>query len=439
MKDIFKSDSFLLVLIPLILSAIGVIFILSTGQLENGQNTNLYLRQLTWIVLGLSIATFIISIDYYYIIETSIIYYLFGLLILVLTLVIGKEVKGAKSWLGIGGLGIQFSEIMKICYILTYAKFLSSLSKEDKEFYVFIKAIAILIPPLILIILQPDLGTTIVFCSIFTIMSLVSLKDISILLNGIIIGVFTSTLLLIYTYYQFYFLAYNPNNTIPILDIILVPSTFFALAVILLIYAFITFIIELIQPIPWISNFTNGSLILGLSFLFTGVAGKLLKPYQWNRLLVFINPEFDRLGSGYNSIQSQIAIGAGGLFGQGILKGSQNLRGFLPEKHTDFIFAILAEETGFIGCIFILILYGIYFTLIIKVILTAKDLEGSYIATGILALYATHMIINIGMNLGVTPVTGLPLPFISYGGSFYISSILGASLLINIYKRRFVH
>lgn len=439
MKDIFKSDSLFLILIPLLLSAIGVIFILSTGQLEDGTNTNLYLRQLVWIILGVSLAVLIISIDYYYIVETSIIYYLFGLFVLILTLVIGKEIKGAKSWLGIGGLGIQFSEIMKICYILFYAKYLSSISKDDKGFHIFLKAILILIPPLILIMLQPDLGTTIVFCSIFTIMSLVSLKDVSLLLSGIIIVGLTSIFVISYAYYQFYFLINNPNNSSAILDIILVPSTFFALAVILLIYALITFIIELIQPIPWINKFTRGSLILGASLFFTGLAGKILKPYQWNRLLVFINPEFDRLGSGYNSIQSQIAIGSGGLLGRGIFKGSQNLRGFLPEKHTDFIFAILAEETGFVGCIFVLFLYGLYFYLIIRVIFTAKDLEGSYIATGILALYATHTIINIGMNLGVAPVTGLPLPFISYGGSFYISSILGAALLINIYKRRFIH
>ncbi|MGL5955753.1 MAG: FtsW/RodA/SpoVE family cell cycle protein [Brevinema sp.] len=436
MKDLFKSHTIIFILIPMILSMIGIIFIMSTGQSDNGQN-NLYLRQLLWVVLGIGISAVILSIDYYYIIETSAIYYSIGIFLLIVTLLVGKEVKGAQSWLGIGGFGIQSSELMKLCYILFYAKFLKNIPKDEREFTTFYKSLFLLVPPLILVLLQPDMGTAIIFCSIYVIMSFIGFQKISILLSIIMIGVLTSILMLIYTYYQFYYLQTFDN--IALLDIMLSPNTFIAIAVILLMYAIITFGIELIQPIPWIHLFTRISLILGLSFLSMGVASALLKPYQWNRLLVFINPEFDRLGSGYNIIQSQIAIGAGGLTGQGIFQGSQNLRGFLPEKHTDFIFAIIAEETGFLGSIFVILLYGIYCILIVRTILSSKDAEGSYIVAGILAMFATHIGINIGMNLGVAPVTGLPLPFISYGGSFYLTCITSSALILNIYSRRFIH
>ena len=437
MKGIFKGHSSLFILIPFLLSLIGVLFILSTGQLDNNQNTNLYIKQLAWILIGIGLSIFILSIDYYYIIETSLLYYILGIFLLILTLLIGKEIKGAQSWLGIWGFGIQSSEIMKICYILFYAKFLKNTPKDEKEFITFYKSIFILILPLVLVLLQPDLGTAIIFCSIYIIMSFVGFRDINILLSIIIIGIIICFLMLSYTYYQFYYLS-NQSN-IALLDILLKSSTFFAIAIILLIYAGITFFIELIQPIPWINKFTSASLILGISFFTMGILSFILKPYQWNRLLVFINPEFDRLGAGYNTIQSQIAIGAGGLSGQGIFQGTQNLRGFLPEKHTDFIFAIIAEESGFLRCFFVIFLYATYCLLIIKTLITSKDQEGAFMASGILAIFVTHIGINIGMNIGIAPVTGLPLPFISYGGSFYITSIISAALILNVYNRRFVH
>lgn len=439
MKNILKKDSILYVIIPLILSFIGILFIFSTGQLEHGNNTNLYLKQLLWVGVGIIFALFIVSIDYYYIVETSFIYYILGIILLVFTLLVGKEIKGAKSWLGMAGLGIQASEVMKICYILFYAKFLSSKSNTESNFRTLIFALGILIIPLSLVLLQPDLGTSIVFISIFITMTMVSTKNISIILQGLITGLLMVILTLCYAYYQFYYLANSNNSPIAILDILLLPNTFFAIATILLVYTVITFVIELFQPIAWINKFTTGSFIIGISFLMSGIATKILKPYQWSRLLVFINPEFDRLGAGYNIIQAQIAIGSGGFSGQGFFNGTQNLRRFLPEKHTDFIYAIIAEETGFIGSFLVVFLYIIYFSMMIKIIFSAKDIEGSFIATGIFTMFAIHTIINIGMNLGIAPVTGLPLPFISYGGSSYITFIIAAALLLNIYNRRFIH
>lgn len=442
MKNIFKGEAILFFIIPLILSCIGILFIFSTGQLENGTNSNLYLKQILWVFIGLGIFCAIILIDYYYIIETSILYYFMGIGLLTFTLLFGKATKGAKSWLGVAGLGIQISELMKLCYILFYAKVLSNISKEDskedKEIFVFVKSLCILAPPLLLVLLQPDMGTAIVFCNIFLVMSLIGFKKIDILLTAIMVGLCTVFLTLGYTYYNFYHVLIIKTK-IPLFEIFFNTNTLFSIAIILLSYATIAFVIELFNPVPWINKFTRSALVLGLGFSMTALTGKILKPYQWDRLLVFINPEVDKLRSGYNIIQSQIAIGAGEIMGKGLFKGSQNKLGFLPEKHTDFIFAILAEETGFLGAFSLIFIYGFYLILMYRTIIFSKDHEGTYIATGILAMYATHILINIGMNIGMAPVTGIPLPFLSYGGSFYISTIISSALLLNIYHRRFLH
>jgi rod shape determining protein RodA len=165
----------------------------------------------------------------------------------------------------------------------------------------------------------------------------------------------------------------------------------------------------------------------------------VLKPYQWKRILVMINPEFDSKGAGYNIIQSKIAIGSGGFFGKGLFRGTQNILGFLPEKNTDFIFSIICEELGFVGSTLVIGLFLLYFYYILRTIRQAKDKEGMLIATGILAMFFTHFVVNIGMTLGITPAAGLPLPFISYGGSSLITFLCSSAFLANIYSNRFVH
>lgn len=438
MNFLLKKENLPFILIPLLLSAIGLVFIYSTGQLDNGLNTNLYIRQMFWIIAGIAIALLIVSIDYYYLVEMSTIYYIAGCILLVFTLVFGREIKGAKSWFGYGGLGIQISELMKIAYILFYAKFLSDRNNLENSTLFFAKASGILMLPLLLILKQPDLGTSIVFIAIFIVMTLLGSRKIRIILDLIATVGLSAVLTLSYAYYRYYYLA-SGQEAVSFLEVFFQPNTFFAFAIILLAYTVIAFIIELFKPIELVSRFMRIAYIFGLAFLASGAATKVLRPYQWSRLLIFINPEFDRLGTGYNVLQAQIAIGAGGWFGQGLFQGTQNLRRFLPEKHTDFIFAIIAEELGFMGAFFVLGLYMYYMGLIIKTILSSKDTEGSLVAGGIMAMFATHVFINIGMNLGIAPVTGLPLPMISYGGSSYLAFMIASSILLCIYSRRFVH
>ena len=161
-----------------------------------------------------------------------------------------------------------------------------------------------------------------------------------------------------------------------------------------------------------------------------------LQTYQLNRILVLVNPDLDPLGFGYNVNQSKIAIGSGGLFGQGLFSGTQSNLNFLPEKHTDFIFSVLAEEFGFVGSAVVLLLYFILIWQAIKIMAEAKESFGSLLVVGIVSMFAFHIFENIGMTLGIMPVTGITLPFLSYGGSSLITNLLAVGLILNVGLRK---
>ncbi|MGC8770098.1 MAG: rod shape-determining protein RodA [Brevinematia bacterium] len=436
-KDLFKNVETAFILIPLTLSIIGMIFVYSTGINPDGTNSNLYIKQLIWFGIGLVVALLLMAIDYYRLVEISHYLYIIGIILLIITLIFGKSIRGSKSWLGIGGLGIQPSEIMKIFYILFFAKYLSNAEVNEKVTKVFLYSLGILVLPLLLILIQPDLGTSIVFVVIFIFMIYIGIPDSKYIKYLLMIGGLTVFLLLIIGFYKFY--LERGGKAVEILDIILSFNFFFLISLSLFLYSFITMFIDFFTPTKIIKKILPFTLIIGTAFLFSSAALKVLKPYQWKRILVMINPEFDSKGAGYNIIQSTIAIGSGGVFGKGLFRGSQNTLGFLPEKNTDFIFSIICEELGFIGSTLILLLFGLYFYNIFKAIRNTKDKEGMLVATGILAMFFTHFLVNIGMTLGITPATGLPLPFISYGGSSLISFMCAAAIMSNIYSNRFIH
>ena len=179
-------------------------------------------------------------------------------------------------------------------------------------------------------------------------------------------------------------------------------------------------------------------------FVITGLMGAsimpvfwaLLKGYQKKRLLVFMNPNVDPLGSGYTAIQSKIEVGSGELFGKGYLHGTQIKLNFLPEHHTDFIFCVIAEEWGFLGSLCLLLMFCLLFVKMIHVIQRTSDTRARLLATGIIAMVFFHVVVNIGMTIGLMPITGLPLPFISYGGSSLVTMFIAMGILISIYKER---
>lgn len=200
------------------------------------------------------------------------------------------------------------------------------------------------------------------------------------------------------------------------------------------IVAFITLILFLVLGIKRSTLITCTALSLsGLPFLWF-----MLKGYQRKRILTFLDPERDPLGSGYHAIQSKIAVGSGGLIGKGFLHGTQTQLKFLPEHHTDFIFSVVAEEWGFMGSVLLLVLYLLLITKIITVGLKAKDRFGALLCFGIAAYFSLHIFINIAMACGIFPVVGVPLPFISYGGSFMVINLICIGIVLNVQWRRFI-
>jgi len=177
--------------------------------------------------------------------------------------------------------------------------------------------------------------------------------------------------------------------------------------------------------------------VTGISYFLSFFARKVLKEYQVMRLIVFLDPQVDPRGSGWNIIQSVTAVGSGGAFGKGYLKGTQSHYRYLPEQSTDFIFSIISEEIGFMGNLLIIVLFILIFWRCINIILKSQDLFGSLIAAGIVGMIFFHFMINIGMAIGIMPITGIPLVFLSYGGSSLWTALLGMGILLSVYHRRY--
>lgn len=197
----------------------------------------------------------------------------------------------------------------------------------------------------------------------------------------------------------------------------------------------VTFAMLVMAGVPW--RILASLILIGL--LMLPVGWFMLDEYQHNRILVFWDPGRDPLGAGWNKIQSEIAVGSGGMSGKGFLKGTQNILGFLPRTvaPTDFIFSVVAEETGFVGSSILISLYGVLLVRSTSAALVARDRMGQLLVVGVAAMLFTHVFINIAMTIGLMPITGLPLPFISYGGSFMIGMMLSVGLIQSVYVRRY--
>lgn len=329
--------------------------------------------------------------------------YLISLFLLIVVVAIGKRVYGAKSWLGIGGLGFQPSEIAKLGTILMLASFLSRMNTNIDSLKDIIIALAIGFLPVGLIMIEPDLGTSIVFIGL--ILAMLFWKGIS--LFGL-------------------FVVLSPGMS----AIASLFGTYYFIGALVIVFMLLIFFRKDI--------FSSGSIFalnLGAGF-FTKFVYDLLSPHQQTRIRSFINPSADPLGAGYNAIQAKVAIGSGGLLGKGFLAGTQTQLQFIPEQWTDFIYCVIGEEFGFIGAIITLALFLYLFNRILKLAGSAKDEFLSLTLIGILAVYFIHLMINIGMVVGIMPVIGIPLPFVSYGGSSLVSDVLMLGIAANIYRTR---
>lgn len=354
-----------------LLIMIGLVAISSAVEINKPDSYGMVFikTQLISAFLGIIVIIFIQFFDYRIFEDYAQIIYLGMIGILGVILIVGQTVSGGKRWLNLGPVNFQPSELAKLMMILVFAAIIDEKKSELKYLVGFVKPFIYMIIPFAMILLQNDLGTSLVVFAIF----------IGMLFTG-------------------------GGNV-----------------------KFMLFF------------FGGGLLIIILmiaSHLLLDTPLLLLKEYQLNRLIVFINPGVDPYGIGYNLIQSKIALGSGQLFGKGLFSGTQNQLEFLPEKHNDFIFSVIGEEFGFIGIIIILSIYLLLLWQILNVALKARDNYGQLVATGIGIMFFFHVLENTGMTMGLMPITGLTLPFISYGGSSMLTSMIAIGILLNVNIRR---
>jgi rod shape determining protein RodA len=392
-----------LVVAALLLSIYGLAIVYSAGQTDIPTVAlRAWKRQLVWFIMGIA-GAYVISRASVRMLEwLTVPMYVVTIILLFALIFVGTgagTAESTKSWLSIGGFRIgQPSELAKLTVVLMLGKVLAGARESPKTMIELWKPALIVGVPWLLILGARDLGTSLVFIGIFFAMLFWS-------------GISWRLLILIAS---------------PIVSLILAFNTAWWGAWFILLVALVIWY----KPYVW-----EGVFIL-TSNLVMGVVAPLLweslKPYQRDRFQAFLNPSIDPRRSGYHVIQSQIAIGSGGMFGQGYTEGSQKRLAFLPEQHTDFIFAVLGEELGFVGVMLALALFLTLFLRIIRVAERANDTFSSFVAFGLLASWFVHVMINVGMTVKLMPITGIPLPFFSYGGTFMLASWLAIGILLRI-------
>ena len=316
-------------------------------------------RQGMFAAVNFVIAILFLNFDYRGLQQYGKQLYIFNLLMLAAVMFFGHAALGAQRWIQIGPISLQPSEFSKLIMIVCMASILEDKIGQINSFQDLLPVAAYIGVPFLLVLKQPDLGTSLVFMAIFFGMIIVCGIRWRILIGLCVAGIAS-------------------------------------------------------MPLIW----------------------QFLKDYQKMRIMVFLDPNVDPLGSGYHIIQSKIAIGSGMIFGKGLFEGTQSQLNFLPENHTDFIFAVVGEELGFVGAVILLLLYLVIFLRGLSIAKNASDVFGRLLAVGITSMLAFHVLVNVGMTTGIMPVTGIPLPLMSYGVSALTTDILAIAILMNIHMRK---
>lgn len=316
-------------------------------------------RQGIFALVNCMLIFFMLHFDYKILQRYGNFLYIFNLVMLLAVMFVGQTALGAQRWIQLGPISLQPSEFSKIIMIISMAAMLETRIGRLNTFKDLLPVAAYIGLPFLIVMKQPDLGTSLVFIAIFLGMIFVA-------------GV-------------------NPRLLM---------------------------------------------IIFGAGLALLPIFWQFLKDYQKMRIMVFMDPNVDPLGSGYHIIQSKIAIGSGMFFGKGLFGGTQSQLNFLPENHTDFIFAVVGEELGFIGAAFLLILYLVLLYRGTKIANEARDNFGSLLAIGITSMLTFHILVNIGMTTGIMPVTGIPLPLMSYGVSSLTTNLIAVGILLNVHMRR---
>lgn len=360
-QRLLKNLDFVVITVTALLVIISLIIIGSATHINNPSDDRYWYvqRQGMFTLINIAIIFLLLNIDYKTLSKYAPILYWINLAMLLAVMFVGTSALGAQRWIEIGPISLQPSEFSKVIMIICLANLLEKKVGHLNTFREIIPVFIYVAIPFLLVLKQPDLGTSLVFLAIL--FGMIFIAGISI---------------------------------------------------------------------------RHLMIIFGAGIAFLPVFWYFLKDYQKMRLTVFLNPNVDPLGSGYHIIQSKIAIGSGMLFGKGIFGGTQSQLNFLPENHTDFIFAVIGEELGFIGGAIILLLYLILFYRGVKIAASAKDSFGTLLATGIVSMLTFHVLVNVGMTAGIMPVTGIPLPLMSYGVSALTTNLVSIGILLNIYMRR---
>jgi rod shape determining protein RodA len=432
--SLFAFD-FILLAATLMIIIIGVLFIYSSGvSFAGARLSDEFIKQLIWAASGLLLMIGVILIDYHRLRSLAVYFYGLTVLLLLITPFVGKEVHGARSWLGIGEFGIQPSEFAKITTILMLAGYLSGIGKGVRELPRLLLGLAIVVLPVGLILLQPDMGTALVFIPIFLFMAFAAGARLRHLLYLVIAGVLMIVLAVL-PGYEKWIVGREASILAALTSFDMAKYLIAALLLITLLSAWGYWGFKR-RYFYWILYV--GSLLL-VSNLGALLVVRALRDYQIMRFIVFLSPRVDPQGAGWNLIQSVTAVGSGGFFGKGFLHGTQSHYQFLPQQSTDFVFSILAEEWGFFGGFLVFALFLIILLRGIRIMYIARDDFALCIGAGVVGMIFFHVVVNIGMAMGIMPITGIPLFFLSYGGSSLWTGLLGIGLLLNIYFRRYGH
>ena len=387
----------------LALLVFGILNLYSAGQTDvPTQALGVWKRQLVWILMAGVTCWMMIRVSPRLLEWAAPWAYAGSILLLLITLAVGTgagTAAGTHSWLTIAGHRVgQPAELAKLAVILMLARYLSNQREAPANLRELIPPCLLAGIPSLLVFLQPDLGSALVFIGILFAMLFWA-------------GVRPYLLILLAS---------------PVVSLLLAFSTVSWTAWMVL----LTILLILWRPFAleavtvWVVNAVMGFIAMPL--------WNKLEPYQQNRLLTFLNPEIDPKAAGYHAIQSKVAIGSGGLLGNGWLQGPQKRLAFLPEQHTDFVFAVVGEELGFVGVLVALVLFLILFSALIRISRRASDAFSSLVVFGALGLLLTHVWENVGMTVNIMPITGIPLPFFSYGGSFLLTCAVAIGMVLRV-------
>ncbi|MCS6904687.1 MAG: rod shape-determining protein RodA [Bacteroidia bacterium] len=364
-------------------------------------------KQLFWIAIAGILGFIVLILDNRLVEISSYVLYGAGILLLILVLLIGKEVNGSKSWLTLGPLRLQPSEFMKLFTAMAVAKFMSRFNFSFKSWTNRLGVASLIGLPTLLVVLQKDTGTALVFMSFIFMLLREGLNPLYFILFSLVI-VFSVMALIIHK---------------------------------LLVITIIAFLAWLSYFFAFRSRYKIIHLILaaslsGVVLSVDYIVNHILRPHQRNRIIALFNPEIDPLGLNWNTTQSKIAIGSGGFWGKGFLNGNRTKYHFVPQQATDFIFCTVGEEYGWVGSVLLLVLFFAFLAQILFLAENARSTYARVFGYSIASIFFFHIAVNIAMTIGLAPVIGIPLPFFSYGGSSLISFTLMLFVLLNFYANR---